>query len=458
MSGAVAAHTATTKPAQSNSYASLLLRKCVCGGSAGLTGQCDECNSKKLLGKPLQTKLRISELGDVYEQEADRISRQVMRMADPAIQRAYACGGTCSTCRSEAARERRVQTNRFNPGAGAGATAPPIVDEVLRSPGRPLDETTRVFMAPRFGYDFSQVRVHTDSRAAESARAINALAYTAGSSIVFGAGQYVPESSVGRELIAHELTHVLQQAQGAGTAGTHVSTGLAQRQPAPKPVTFPGCTEENTLVANPNLQLATAVKFAADLVDAAIGAIGRNDTTNETYRTALARHFLNPTLSQRKELFRSFRRVWFHLKPENFACASSTKELDECAKVTNEGFDLAFTPTIQGVGVGASVLCPAFWEDRLPCRAITLIHESAHARGIGNGGTHPPNRGSAPYPSLGGAPPAAQTAALRMDNPDAYAFFAAHIGRETDTDCSGGAELPIDPRTVIRVRGTAPKK
>jgi hypothetical protein len=282
------------------------------------------------------------------------------------------------------------------------------------------------------------------------------LAYTAGSSIVFGAGQYAPESSAGRRLIAHELTHVLQQSQG-GT-GTPASTGLAQRQPAPKPVTLPGCTEENTLVENPNVQLATAVKFAADLVDAAIGAIGRNDTTNETFRTALATHFLNPTFSQRKDLFRSFRIIWFHLKPENFACASSTADLDECANVTKEGFDLAFTPTVQGIGVGRSVLCSAFWEDRLACRAITLIHESAHAVGIGDGSTHPPNRGSAQYPSLAGAPPASQTAELRMDNPDAYAFFAAHIGRETDTDCSGGAQFPIDPRATIRIRDTAPKK
>jgi hypothetical protein len=223
-------------------------------------------------------------------------------------------------------------------------------------------------------------------------------------------------------------------------------------------VTFPGCTEDNTLVENPNVELATAVKFAADLVDAAIGAIGRNDTTNETFRTALATHFLNPTFSQRKDLFRSFRIIWFHLKPENFACASSTADLDECANVTKEGFDLAFTPTVQGIGVGRSVLCSAFWEDRLACRAITLIHESAHAVGIGDGSVHPPNRGSAQYPSLAGAPPASQTAELRMDNPDAYAFFAAHIGRETDTDCSGGAQFPIDPRATIRIRDTAPKK
>jgi Domain of unknown function (DUF4157) len=88
---------------------------------------------------------------------------------------------------------------------------PTIVDDVLRSPGQPLDAGTSAFMEPRFGYDFSQVRVHTDAQAAESARAVNALAYTVGRNVVFGAGQYAPETSEGQRLMAHELSHVVQQ-------------------------------------------------------------------------------------------------------------------------------------------------------------------------------------------------------------------------------------------------------
>jgi hypothetical protein len=89
--------------------------------------------------------------------------------------------------------------------------APPTVQDVLRSPGQPLDLATRALFEPRFGHDFSQVRVHTDAKAAESARAINALAYTTGWDVVFGAGQYTPETSTGRRLLAHELAHVVQQ-------------------------------------------------------------------------------------------------------------------------------------------------------------------------------------------------------------------------------------------------------
>lgn len=91
---------------------------------------------------------------------------------------------------------------------------PPLVHEVLRSPGQPLDPATRAFMEPRFGHNFSKVRVHTDTKAAESASAVNALAYTVGQNIIFGAGSFAPESYSGRALLAHELIHVLQQKDG----------------------------------------------------------------------------------------------------------------------------------------------------------------------------------------------------------------------------------------------------
>ena len=89
-------------------------------------------------------------------------------------------------------------------------TAPPVVHEVLQSPGQPLATDTRAFMEPRFGHDFGQVRIHADARAAESAPAVNAAAYTVGRDVVFGAGQYAPNSE-GQRLLAHELTHVVQQ-------------------------------------------------------------------------------------------------------------------------------------------------------------------------------------------------------------------------------------------------------
>jgi hypothetical protein len=101
---------------------------------------------------------------------------------------------------------------------------PPIVHEVLRSSGQPLDAATRSFMEVRFGYDFSQVRVHTDAQAAESARAVNALAYTVGEDVVFGPDGFRPDTSAGQKLLAHELTHVLQQNSELRTMSAGVNT------------------------------------------------------------------------------------------------------------------------------------------------------------------------------------------------------------------------------------------
>ncbi|HEU4389384.1 MAG TPA: DUF4157 domain-containing protein [Blastocatellia bacterium] len=91
---------------------------------------------------------------------------------------------------------------------------------MLRSSGQSLDPATRAFMEPRFGRDFSRVHVHTDARAADSARAVNALAYTVGKDLVFGSGQYRPETETGKRLIAHELTHAEQQRNVSETRGS----------------------------------------------------------------------------------------------------------------------------------------------------------------------------------------------------------------------------------------------
>ena len=199
----------------------LLQRKCACGGSAGLTGSCSDCDKKKLLGQPLQRKLTISEPGDVYEQEADRVAEQVMQMSPADVSR-----------RQNGKMAQPVVQRRVTSGTSGLTEAPPIVHEVLNSPGQPLDATTRAFFEPRFGQDFSQVRVHTNNVARESARAVNAHAYSVRSNIVFGAGQYRPEAGAGQHLLAHELTHVVQQmSPGGGAMAVRPLVGsLVQRQ------------------------------------------------------------------------------------------------------------------------------------------------------------------------------------------------------------------------------------
>lgn len=303
-------------------------------------------------------------------------------------------------------------------------------------------------MEPRFGHDFSQVRVHPEAQTA--AAAVHAKAFTVGKDIVFGPGQYSPMDQAGKLLLAHELAHVIQQ-QSEPVLGRHVQCQPTPLKDPSKTPTYRDCTEATTLSGNPNKELETSRVFARDLVDAAIGALGKNNES-ELYRTALARHFITPNFEDRKAIIRSYRRIDDYLKPKNFRCAASKNDVDECLKNPEAGIITAFTN--MPVELSDTVICASFWTENLPCRAITLIHEAAHGRGIGNDEPHPPFRGSANYPHLAAAPGIGVTTAARRDNPDAYAYFAAHIGRETDTKCLGTHTVEHE---MIEIQGTSPK-
>lgn len=150
-----------------------------------------------------------------------------------------------------------------NQTAGASRDAPTIVREVLHSPSQPLDAATRTFMESRFGYDFSGVRVHADAKAAESARAVNALAYTMGGSIVFDAGQYEPRTIAGKHLLAHELTHVIQQEKGKRGIGPGLfSEERIQLRAREKETNKPECERRPTSLRDE--QLKTCVQEIYD--------------------------------------------------------------------------------------------------------------------------------------------------------------------------------------------------
>ena len=124
--------------------------------------------------------------------------------------------------------ERRLtQQHHLIPGQPKN-WVPSIINEVVQSDGQPLDSATRVSMESRFGHDFSKVRVHTDARAAEAARQIDARAFTYGTDIAFNTGEYTPDTAQGHHLITHELTHVVQQADGR-------AIGYVQRAPLSQP-------------------------------------------------------------------------------------------------------------------------------------------------------------------------------------------------------------------------------
>src|SRR5262245_5616841 len=188
----------------------VLQRKCACGGSAGQSGECEDCRKKKLSdaeGVQLQARLAFGTAGDAFEREADCVADEIMRMPSSSVGPGNAFLGAAP-----------LVQRRADAGTLETRTVLPIVRDVLSSPGAPLNAATRTFFERRLGYDFGKVRVHADARAAESSRAVNALAYTVGSDVVFASGQYAPGTRTGQKLLAHELTHVVQQTQAASPA------------------------------------------------------------------------------------------------------------------------------------------------------------------------------------------------------------------------------------------------
>ena len=225
-----------------------------------------------LYGPRLQAKLRVGAANDPLEREADRVADQVMRMPAPerveetavlrreeetAIQR------QCTECEEKVRRqpieegteeeelrrqpveEEELEEEAVQAKASPGAT-PEVTPQfesgiqALRGGGRPLPESTRAFFEPRFGRDFNDVRVHTDAPVAETARAVNARAFTVGRDIVVGAGEYAPGTSSGTRLLAHELTHVVQQEGGTKIRQSKVTTPAVVATPTHRSLGFTG--------------------------------------------------------------------------------------------------------------------------------------------------------------------------------------------------------------------------
>lgn len=209
----------------------------------------------------LQAKLRIGQQGDKYEQEADRVADVVIQMPEPQA----ASGGAlyiqraCPKCEEDELRQQPIEEEEeemrrqpieeekeeLQAKASSGHISnvnPDIESQIqsLRGRGQPLSANDRTFFESRFGADFSLVRLHTDAQAIEMARAVNARAFTVGQDVVFGAGQYTPEISEGRKLLAHELTHVVQQVGGTRSYGLfRVPSRFIQRIRVP-------CGDDNT--------------------------------------------------------------------------------------------------------------------------------------------------------------------------------------------------------------------
>jgi hypothetical protein len=221
--------------------------------------------------------------------------------------------------------------------------------------------------------------------------------------------------------------------------------GVVRRSPGPPPEkekpAFRDCSVDTTLQDNPQNGLIQALDLAQRFVNGAIGKLAvdpESEPKGSSYRVALERHFLSPSKAQRTKILSNFQAIFDKLKGGNVRCAKSDQEQSTCA-LGASGDIAAFTRDQE------TVLCFNWWSLNPLCRAQTLIHEAAHAIGLGDGNTHPPYRKGAEYPFGSGEPAKDQTAAARMDNPDAYGYFAAHVWRDIDMECILMSEV-IDVR------------
>jgi uncharacterized protein DUF4157 len=387
---------------------------------------------------PIQSRLQVGEPNNKFEQEADRMADLVMRMPErsardapsPNKRSVQGVGADMSVLQTSS---DRGAAEELSPEVGSETKA-------LTGGGRPIPQTLRAFFEPRFGYDFSRVRVHPDAHAVASA--VQARAFTVGQNIGFDRGQYAANTDRGKWLLAHELTHVIQQERALP-----YDRLIQRKSDGAKVPKYQDCSAATTLTNTPNPELESARRRAVDFVNGAICKLAvEPDEKDKSYRLALERHFINPSAVERKNIRATYRKILDQLEPEKIRCVAAQKDKDYCSTDSDAGKMAGFNRS------GETFLCESFWTMNHKCRAMTLIHEAAHAVGIGAATPHPPYRGSTEYPFGAGPPGAGQSTVLRMDNPDAYSFFAAHVWREIDTECHIFVGIP----ETIEITGSAP--
>jgi hypothetical protein len=405
------AHTAAPKPRHSPAAAShatlhrapeLRRAPCACGGG------CPRCRGETGVG----SKLKINEPGDIHEREADRIAGAVV-------------GGSGATAQASAKPMPSLQRQAEH--QAAPQAAPPIVHDVLNTSGRPLDAATRAFMEPRFGLDFGAVRVHADARAAQSAAAVGAAAYTVGRDVVFGEGQFAPASAGGRHLLAHELAHVVQQEEAPSTLKLM------------RTITYdPDCApRQDEVSGNIERAQASAARWARGAVD----ALNRPDDVGGLLR----RHF-NVSANDRASVTRIknvFELVAGQLDSDAFTYHCRPASDQQCQQPDGEtyaGFAYA--------GQFGIFFCDGFpYQDFFGHKSLidTLLHEAMHAHDAAF--NHDSYEYHSNYP--GPAP---------LTNADSYASFArdASLGVGLlSLDFSAGATLTAAEPQFYLALGTS---
>ncbi len=348
----------------------ILVRRCACGGTPGVDGECAACRAKRLGRARFQSMVEIGPADDAFERQAGRV-------ADTLVS-----GGA-----------------RLGPPGGiparpsVGGPLPPA--EVGRA--EPLPTSERAFMEARLGADFGAVRVHRDERAAVAAEAVDARAFTVGSDVVFGAAQWAPGSEAGRRLLAHELTHVMQHHAATGPPGLRLRrTPASKVSCAPGPLNVPGAPA--LAIADPVATITDAETSANTTLDAAISeldfAIGQIraggepawPTISDSLGHAMTVMGLDPNdravwtgrgIGSAGLLLRRLRAIRSTIGAGSFFFT--------CVGPAN-GTIGACTGTICGTGANAAScagsfrvdFCRGFWEEGPEAQGETVLHESSH--------------------------------------------------------------------------------
>ncbi len=392
---------------------------CPCGGG------CPRCLSRR----SSQKRLPVSQPGDALEQEADAMADRMMKMPEP-------FDGAQIPGHSDPKIARRAL-----PSAPSAATgAPPAVQSALRSSGQPLNPATRSFFEPRLGYDLNRVRIHTGPESVRAAQAVNAQAFTLGSDIVFDQGQYRPESGSGRQLLAHELVHVMQQNPADG----HRAPAMIQR------TAYSDCTDEQLPF------LRTAVQNALNDLGTAITLLGQRPLTQQV-SDALWLMFRD-----RSEHRASFARGF--LEDIRAGLPDATIECDQAG-----GWDMVNAPGALGLGEGAGFtpgygvifglghihLGMGMW-DTLPevQQEHTIIHEAAHLF------VHASDRGYFDITDCRETAATADAAAtttvpgVRADNADCYACLVRLLARMSPQEVAD--RIGLYQGDTLRLRQSPP--
>jgi Domain of unknown function (DUF4157) len=229
----------------------------------------------------IQPKLKVSQPSDKYEQEADQVAEQIMRMLSPHRATRLMDDSTgqvvrrkCSSCKiRDKDDEEKINNAKISRKATLSFSQPEVATSIMNettiihpSTGISLDSKTKALMESHFAHDFGRVRIHADEKAALSAKYVKARAYTVGNNIVFGQGEYQPGTREGKRLLAHELTHVMQQ---TGTSAAFAQEGEAEQ-------------------ATPKTEYQTDVK---DAISRGISSIipGESAILEQSYRSTIMR-------------------------------------------------------------------------------------------------------------------------------------------------------------------------